>query len=146
MGMLKEFRSFIMKGNVLDLAVAVVIGAAFKSVVTSFVKDVLMPPIGLFLGDTDFSNLKLVLKQGSEAIMSGGEVIQLAVSEVAISYGMFTNTIIDFLIIAFVIFMIIRGYNKLQRKKEEAPAPPPEPSKEEVLLTEIRDILKELNK
>ncbi len=143
MGIYKEFKSFIMKGNVLDLAVAVVIGAAFKAVITSFVKDVLMPPIGMFLGGTDFSNLKLVLKSGSEAVMSGSEVVQPAVSEVAISYGVFTNTLIDFIIISFVIFMIIKVYNKTQKKKEEAPAAPPAPSNEEVLLGEIRDILKE---
>jgi large conductance mechanosensitive channel len=143
MGMLKEFKGFIMKGNVLDLAVAVVIGAAFKAVITSFVKDVLMPPIGLLLGDTDFSNLKVILKEGTEAVVQGEQVVTPAVQEVAVSYGAFTNTVIDFIIIAFVIFMIVKGYNKSQKKKEEAPKAPPAPTNEEVLLSEIRDILKE---
>lgn len=143
MKLLKEFKAFIMKGNVLDLAVAVIIATAFKTIVTSFVKDVLMPPIGLLLGGTDFSELKVVLKEGSEAVMNGDQVVTPAVSEVAISYGLWVNTVIDFIIIAFAIFIIIKAYNKTQKKKEEAPAPPPEPSKEEVLLGEIRDLLKE---
>lgn len=145
MGMMKDFKAFIMKGSVLDLAVAVIIAGAFKAIVTSFVKDVLMPPIGLLMGGVDFANLKIVLKEGSTAVMNGDQVVHAAVSEVAISYGVFINTIIDFVIIGFVIFMIIRAYNKSQKKKEEAPAAPPAPSKEEVLLGEIRDILKEKN-
>ena len=132
MGMLKEFKGFIMKGNVLDLAVAVIIGAAFGKVITSFVNDVLMPPIGMLLGDVDFSELSIVLK---EAV---GET-----AAVTLNYGAFINTVIDFVIIGFVIFMVIKGYNKTQKKKEEAPAAPAAPSKEEVLLAEIRDILKE---
>jgi len=140
---MKEFKAFIMKGSVLDLAVAVIIAGAFKAIVTSFVKDVLMPPIGLLMGGADFADLKVVLKEGSAAIMNGDQIVTAAVSEVAISYGVFINTIIDFIIIGFAIFMIIRAYNKSQKKKEEAPAAPPAPSKEEVLLGEIRDILKE---
>jgi len=132
-----------MKGNVLDLAVAVIIAGAFKSIVTSFVNDVLMPPIGLLLGGVDFSDLKIVLKAGSDAVMNGDQVVTPAVTEVAVSYGLWINTIIDFLIIAFAIFIIIKAYNKTQKKKEEAPAPPPEPGKEEILLSEIRDLLKE---
>jgi len=132
-----------MKGNVLDLAVAVIIATAFKSIVTSFVKDVLMPPIGMLLGGVDFADLKVILKEGSEAVMSGDQVVTPAVSEVAISYGLWINTIIDFIIIAFAIFIIIKAYNNTQKKEEEAPAPPPAPSTEEVLLTEIRDLLKE---
>lgn len=143
MKLMKEFKAFILKGNVLDLAVAVIIAGAFKAIVTSFVKDVLMPPIGLLLGGVDFSNLKIILKEGADAVMNGDQVVSAAVSEVAISYGVFINTIIDFIIIGFAIFMIIKAYNKSQKKKEEAPAAPPAPSKEEVLLTEIRDILKE---
>lgn len=143
MKLLKEFKAFILKGNVLDLAVAVIIAGAFKAIVTSFVKDVLMPPIGLLLGGVDFADLKVILKEGSEAVMNGDQVVTAAVNEVAISYGVFINTIIDFVIIGFAIFMIIKAYNKTQKKKEEAPAAPPAPSKEEVLLTEIRDILKE---
>lgn len=145
MKLLKEFKAFILKGNVLDLAVAVIIAGAFKAIVTSFVKDVLMPPIGLLLGGVDFADLKVILKAGSEAVMNGDQVVTAAVSEVAISYGVFINTVIDFIIIGFAIFMIIKAYTKTQKKEEAAPAAPPEPSKEEVLLSEIRDILKEKN-
>ncbi len=141
--MLKEFKSFAMKGNVLDLAVAVIIGGAFGKIVTSFVNDVIMPPIGLLLGNTDFSNLKAILKRGSEAVMEGDTVVTPAVTEVSIRYGSFINTVLDFLIVAMAIFLVIKAYNKLKKKEEAAPAPPPEPSKEEVLLEEIRDILKE---
>lgn len=130
--MLKEFKGFIMKGNVLDLAVAVIIGAAFGKIITSFVNDILMPPIGLLLGNVDFSDLSVVLK---EAV---GET-----PAVTLKYGVFINTVIDFLIIGFAIFLVLKAYNKTQKKKEEAPKAPPAPSKEEVLLTEIRDILKE---
>ena len=145
MKLMKEFKAFIMKGSVLDLAVAVIIAGAFKAIVTSFVKDVLMPPIGLLMGGVYFADLKVILKEGSDAVMNGDQVVNAAVSEVAISYGVFVNTIIDFVIIGFAIFMIVRAYNKSQKKKEEAPAAPPAPSKEEVLLGEIRDILKEKN-
>ncbi len=133
--MLKEFKNFAMKGNVLDLAVAVIIGGAFGKIVSSFVNDVLMPPIGLLMGNTDFSDLKLVLKEGTDAV-----------APVTLNYGVFINTVIDFLIVAFAIFMVIKAFNKIQKKKAEAPAPPPPPpvpSKEETLLAEIRDILKE---
>lgn len=143
MGMMKEFKSFAMKGNVLDLAVAVIIGGAFGKIITSFVNDVLMPPIGLLLGNTDFSNLRLILKPGVEAVMSGDEVVAAAITEVAIKYGAFVNTVLDFIIVAFSIFMVIKAYNNIKKKEEAAPAAPPAPSKEEVLLAEIRDILKE---
>ena len=129
--MLKEFRTFIMKGNILDLAVAVIIGAAFKSIVTSFVNDILMPPIGMALGGVNFSDIVITLKE--------------AVGEdpaVTMNLGVFIQAIVDFLIVACVIFMIIRAYNKTQKKEEEAPAEPPAPSNEEVLLAEIRDLLK----
>jgi len=129
--MLKEFKAFVMKGNILDLAVAVIIGAAFKAIVTSFVKDIIMPPIGMALGGVDFKDLVYVLQEATEEAAA-----------VTINYGIFVQTIIDFLIIAFVIFMVIKGYNKMQKKKEEEPAPPPAPSNEEVLLGEIRDLLK----
>lgn len=129
--MLKEFKEFIMKGNILDLAVAVIIGAAFKTIVTSFVNDILMPPIGMALGGVDFTDLKFILIASSEGT-----------DAVSINYGVFIQTIIDFLIIAFVIFMVIKGYNAMQKKKEEAPAEPPAPSNEELLLGEIRDLLK----
>lgn len=137
--MIKEFRDFIMRGNVLDLAVAVIIGAAFGKIVTSLVNDVIMPAVGLVLGGVNFSDLQVVLK---EAVMEGEEVIQEAV---AIKYGVFIQTVVDFLLVALVIFLIIKAYNKTQKKEEEAPAPPPAPSAEETLLTEIRDILKSQN-
>ena len=135
--MLKEFKEFIMKGNVLDLAVAVIIAGAFGLIVSSFTKDVLMPPIGLAMGGVDFSELEMVLQP--EVLDAAGEVTQ---AKVAIRYGNFIQTIIDFLIIAFVIFMIVRTYNKMTAEEvEEAPAPPPGPSAED-LLTEIRDLLR----
>lgn len=135
--MIKEFKAFIMKGNVLDLAVAVIIAGAFGAIVKSLVNDVIMPPIGLLLGGVDFNDIKYVL---SEAVVDAEGTVTTA--EVAIRYGTFLNTILTFLIVAFAIFMIIKGYNKTQKKKEEEPAAPPEPSKEEVLLTEIRDALR----
>ena len=136
MGMIKEFKDFAMRGNVVDMAVGIVIGGAFGKIVSSFVADVLMPPIGILLGGTDFSSLSLTLQ---EAIVEGGEVVKEAVS---INYGAFINTVIDFIIIAFAIFMVIKGMNAAKKKEEEAPPAPPEPSKEEVLLTEIRDLLR----
>lgn len=145
MGMLKEFKSFAMKGNVLDLAVAVIIGGAFGKIVTSFVNDVIMPPIGLLLGNTDFSNLRVILKRGTEVVMDGDTIVTPAIAEVSIRYGAFVNTVLDFLIVAFAIFMVVKAYNRLKKKEEAAPAAPPAPSKEEVLLAEIRDILKEKN-
>ena len=131
MSVLKDFRSFAMRGNVVDLAVAVIIGGAFGKIVASFVNDILMPPLGLLLGNVDFKDLKAVLKEGSEGVAA-----------VTWNYGMFIQNIIDFLIIAFVIFMMVRAITNLQRQKVEEPAPPPEPTNEEKLLTEIRDLLK----
>jgi large conductance mechanosensitive channel len=136
--MWKEFKAFIMRGNVLDLAVAVIIAGAFGAIVSSFTKDILMPPIGLALGDMDFTQLKYVLKEATLA--ADGTVTK---PEVAIAYGMFIKYIIDFLIIAFVLFLIVRAYTKTQEKKqkEEAAAAPAGPTDTE-LLTEIRDLLK----
>jgi len=133
MGMLTEFKNFAMKGNVVDMAVGVVIGAAFGKIVTSFTNDVLMPPIGLLLGGVDFSQLKIPL---ADAV---GET-----PAVTINYGVFLNVILDFLIIAFAIFLVVKAMNAAMNatKKQEAAAPPPAPSKEEVLLTEIRDALR----
>ncbi len=133
MSLIKEFKDFVMRGNVLDLATAVIIGGAFGKIVSSFVADVLMPPLGLLLGKIDFKDLKVVLQAAS------GDI-----PEVAIRYGMFIQNIFDFLIVAFSIFMVINAYNNLNKKKEETPAPtaPPEPSNEEKLLAEIRDLLK----
>lgn len=140
--MWKEFKAFIMKGNVLELAVAVIIAGAFGTVVKSFTNDVIMPPIGLALGGVDFSDLAITLQ---EAVTNGdGETITDAVQ---VKYGAFIQTIIDFLIIAFVIFMVVRTYNKMTEEKEveaAAPAPPPGPTEKD-LLGEIRDLLKKEN-
>ena len=131
MGMLKEFKEFAMKGNVVDLAIAVIIGGAFGKIVTSFVNDIIMPPIGLLLGGVDFGDLKLQL------IEAVGEV-----PAVTLNYGAWINTVIDFLIVALVIFLVIKALSTLKKKEAEAPAPaPPAPTKEETLLTEIRDLL-----
>ncbi|MEM6638321.1 MAG: large-conductance mechanosensitive channel protein MscL [Pseudomonadota bacterium] len=131
MGMASEFKDFAMRGNVVDMAVGIVIGGAFGKIVSSFVKDVLMPPIGLALGGVDFSQLAVTLK---EAV---GET-----AAVTLNYGVFIQTVVDFIIIAFAIFMVVKAMNSMKKKEEEAPAKPPEPSKEEVLLTEIRDALR----
>lgn len=132
MSMVQEFKKFAMRGNVVDMAVGIIIGAAFGKIVSSFVADVIMPPLGLLLGGVDFKDLAIVLK---EAVGDTPAVV--------IAYGQFIQTIVDFLIIAFAIFMAIKVMNSLKSKEEEAPAAPPAPSKEEVLLTEIRDILKQ---
>ena len=137
--MIKEFKQFISKGNVVEMAVGLIMAVYFGAIVKSLVDHIIMPPIGLLLGNVDFSSLKIVLQ---EATMNG----DVEVPEVAISYGLFINTIITFLIVAVAIFLVVKGYNKLKdnmkKKEEEAPAAPPAPSKEEVLLTEIRDLLK----
>jgi large conductance mechanosensitive channel len=137
--MIKEFRDFIMRGNVLDLAVAVIIGAAFGAIVTSLVNDVIMPPIGLLLGAVDFSGLFLDLSGQGHATLAAAE----AASAPVIRYGVFLNTVINFLIVAFAIFMVIKAANAMQKKQEAAPAAPPAPTAEEKLLVEIRDLLKE---
>ncbi len=135
--MWKEFKAFIMRGNVLDLAVAVIIAGAFGAIVSSFTKDILMPPIGLALGDMDFTQLKYVMKEA--VVGADGTVTK---PEVAIAYGMFIKYIIDFLIIAFVLFLIVKAYAKTQKKKEEEkPAAPAGPTDNELLM-EIRDLLK----
>lgn len=134
MGFIKDFKDFAMRGNVIDLAVAVVIGGAFGKIVTSFVNDILMPPLGLLLGNVDFKDLKLILKDGAEGV-----------APVTWNYGMFIQNTIDFLIIAFAIFMVVRTIARMQQLKAKEPEPepaPPEPSNEEKLLTEIRDLLK----
>jgi large conductance mechanosensitive channel len=131
MSMIKEFKAFAMRGNVLDLAIGIIIGAAFGKIVSSLVNDVIMPPIGVILGGVDFSKFSFVLKEAEGSA-----------SAVLINYGVFINTVVDFLIVAFVIFMIIRSINSMKKKEEAKPAAPPPPTKEEVLLTEIRDLLK----
>ena len=132
MAIIKEFKEFAMRGNVVDLAVGVIIGAAFGKIVTSLVNDVIMPPIGYLTGGIDFKNLKIVIKPADTANK---------VSEVAITYGNFINTVIEFLIIAFCIFMVVKAINSLKKPEEAAPAAEPAPTKEEVLLTQIRDLL-----
>ena len=129
MSMMSEFKSFAMRGNVVDMAVGIVIGGAFGKIVSSFVADVLMPPIGLLLGNVDFSDLAVTLMAASD----GAEAVM-------VRYGVFIQTVIDFLIIAFAIFMVVKAMNTVTKKEEEAP--PPGPSKEEVLLTEIRDAIR----
>ena len=130
-----ELKQFLLRGNVMDMAVGIVIGAAFGKVVTSFVNDILMPPIALLLGNTKFDQLKLVLR---EAVVSGDQVAKEAITW---NYGAFIQTAIDFLIVGTAIFFVIKAMNRLSRKKPEAPAAPPSPSKEEQLLTELRDLL-----
>jgi len=129
--MLKEFKTFVLRGNVVDLAVAVVIGGAFGKIVTSLVNDLIMPLIGLILGGVSFANLKYVITPASEGV-----------EEAAIRYGAFIQSVVDFVIIAFAIFMVIKLINRFKKKQEEAPAAPPEPPRQEVLLEEIRDLLK----
>ena len=131
MGMIQEFKEFAVKGNVVDMAVGIIIGAAFGKIVSSFVGDVIMPPIGVLLGGVDFTNLALTVKQAA------GDT-----PAVVIGYGKFIQTVVDFTIIAFAIFIAVKAINLLKRKEEAAPQPAPEPSAQEVLLTEIRDLLK----
>ena len=138
MSFIQDFKAFALKGNVVDMAVGVIIGGAFGKIVTSIVNNIIMPPIGVITGGVDFTDLKLVIK---EAEKSCDEVISEAVT---LNYGQFIQDVVDFLIIAFCIFLMVKGIAALSRKKEEpaAPAPAPEPSAEEKLLTEIRDLLK----
>ena len=125
--MLKEFKAFAMKGNVVDMAVGIIIGAAFGKIIASLVADVIMPPIGMLMGGVDFSDLAFALGQG-EGVAS-------------VNYGLFINTVVNFLIVAFAIFMLVKGMNSMKKKEEEKPAEPAKPSAEEALLTEIRDLL-----
>ena len=131
MKMLDEFKAFAIKGNMIDMAVGIVIGGAFGKIVSSIVNDILMPPIGLLLGGVNFTDLKVVMKAATETVPA-----------VTWNYGSFIQALVDFLIIAFAIFMLIKGINSMKKKEEAAPAPPPAPSKQETLLTEIRDLLK----
>jgi len=131
MKMLQEFKQFAMRGNVIDMAIGIIIGAAFGKIVSSVVADVIMPPIGMLLGGMDFSNLSITLKEATESTPA-----------VLLKYGVFIKTIIDFIIIAFAIFMLIKGINSLKKKEEEKPSAPPAPTKSELLLAEIRDELR----
>ncbi|MGD9653130.1 MAG: large-conductance mechanosensitive channel protein MscL [Candidatus Dadabacteria bacterium] len=140
--MFKEFREFAIKGNVVDMAVGIIIGAAFGTIVQSLVNDVIMPPIGLALGNVDFSNLFAVLKEGVPPGPYAALADAQAAGAVTINYGLFINTVISFVIVAFAVFILVKNINRLKRQQEEAPPAPPEPSNEEKLLTEIRDILR----
>lgn len=130
MGMMQEFKTFAMRGNVVDMAVGIIIGGAFGKIVSSFVADVIMPPIGILIGGVNFASLAIVIKEAA------GEA-----AAVTINYGKFVQSIVDFVIVAFAIFMVIKGMNSLKKKEEAQPAAPPPPSKQETLLTEIRDAL-----
>ncbi|BBP81359.1 MULTISPECIES: large-conductance mechanosensitive channel protein MscL [Pseudomonas] len=131
MSLLNEFKAFAVKGNVVDMAVGIIVGAAFGKIVSSFVGDVIMPPIGLLIGGVDFTDLAITLKAA-----------QGDVPAVVLSYGKFIQTVLDFIIVAFAIFMGVKAINKLKREEAVAPSVPPAPTPEEVLLTEIRDLLK----
>ncbi len=136
--MLKEFKAFAMRGNVLDMAVGIIIGGAFGKIVSSLVKDVVMPPIGLLLGNVDFSQLFLNLGDGSYQTLAEAQ----EAGAPTLNYGMFIQSIVDFIIVAFAIFMMIKAFNSAKKKEEEKPKAPPTPPKQEVLLTEIRDLMK----
>lgn len=131
MGMLQEFKSFAIKGNMIDMAVGIIIGAAFGKIVSSLVKDVIMPAVGVMVGGVDFSDLAITLQEAKEGVAA-----------VSIKYGAFIQTIIDFLIVAMAIFVAVKVINSMKKKEEEKPSEPPKPSNEEVLLGEIRDLLK----
>jgi large conductance mechanosensitive channel len=135
MKLVKEFKQFVIRGNVIDMAVGIIIGVAFGKIISSLVNDVLMPPLGVLIGGVDFTDLKITLKPGS--MNEAGDAIQA----VTLNYGNFVQSTIDFLIIAFIVFMMIKAMNSMKRKEEAAPAPPA-PTKEEILLGEIRDLLK----
>lgn len=137
MSVVKEFKEFAMRGNVVDLAVGVIIGAAFGKIVSSFVGDVIMPVLGLIIGGVNFTDIKILLK---DAILAAdGAIVKPAVT---LNIGNFIQVIFDFMIIAFAIFLAVKGINRMSKKKEEAPAAPPAPTKDQELLTEIRDLLK----
>ena len=140
--MLKEFRDFAVKGNMVDLAVGLILGAAFGAIVTSLVKDIIMPPIGMLLGNIDFKNMMYVLKEGTSPGPYATPDAAAAAKAITINYGVFINLVLDFIVVAFVIFFLVRGMNRMKKKQIEEPAEAPKPSNEEILLTEIRDILK----
>lgn len=139
---MKEFKKFISRGNVVDMAVGLILATYFGAIIKSLVNDIIMPPIGQFLGGVDFSDMKYIIQPESEGSLNESD----SVAEIAIYYGQFINTIITFIIVAFAIFMLVKLYNKMKEKMEkkeaEEPSTPPVPTKEEILLTEIRDLLK----
>jgi large conductance mechanosensitive channel len=140
MSFIKEFKEFAIKGNLVDLAIAVVMGTAFGKVVSAFIDGMVMPAIGMLTGGTDFNDMKLVLKQGADAVKNADGTTVEAIPEVAVKYGSFITVAIEFLVVALVVFMIIKAINKM--KKAEEAAPPPPPSSTDTLLMEIRDSLK----
>ena len=143
MSMIKEFKEFAMRGNVVDMAVGVVIGGAFGKITTSMVNDIIMPPIGLAMSGINFADLKLTIKEGAAATLdASGKVLTEAIPAVTLNYGAFINTVIDFTIVAFALFIVIKAMNKLKKKEAAAPAAPAAPPADVVLLTEIRDLLK----
>jgi large conductance mechanosensitive channel len=142
MGFFKEFKQFALRGNVVDMAVGIIIGAAFGKIVSSLVNDVIMPPIGMLLGGVNFTDFKVVIKDAIPATVDAAGNAVPEIAAVTLNYGSFIQVIIDFLIIALAIFMMIKVMNNLKKKEEAIPPPPPAPSKEETLLAEIRDILK----
>lgn len=137
MSFLQEFKTFAMRGNVVDMAVGIIIGGAFGKIVSSIVSDIIMPPVGLLIGGVKFQNLKIVLKHAQTDVATGK-----VTDAVSINYGNFISTALDFIIVAFAIFLIVKLINSMKKKEEAKPTPPPAPTKEEVLLTEIRDLLK----
>ena len=143
MGFFTDFKAFLMKGEIVNLATAVIVGGAFGKIVTSFTNDVLMPPIGLLLGRVDFKNLKLILQDGVPPVIENGVQKTPAIAEVTLNYGAFIQTIFDFVIIGFCIFIVLKAYEKAQQKikKDDEPKPVSGPTQEQ-LLTEIRDLLK----
>lgn len=145
MGFFKEFRDFAMRGNVVDLAVGFILGGAFNAIVSSMVKDIMMPPLGWVMGGVDFSDKKMILQaaapEKTEVVDGTTTVIAKALPEVSLNYGLFINAIIQFIIMAFALFILIKAMNQLKKKEAAAPAPPPGPTREEALLTEIRDLL-----
>jgi large conductance mechanosensitive channel len=140
--MFKEFKEFALRGNVLDMAVGIIIGAAFGSIVTSLVSDIIMPPLGLVLGNIDFSDLFVLLKHGATPGPYSTLAEAQAAGAVTLNYGMFANRVISFLIIAFSVFLLVKGMNQLRRKQEQAPPEPPKPREEVVLLKAILQTLK----
>ena len=136
--MWQEFRTFVMRGNVIDLAVGIILGAAFTTIVNSLVNDIIMPPLGMLIGGIDFSNFLVTLKGGSHPTLEAAK----AAGAVTINYGLFINAIIKFIIVAFAIFILVKQINRLKREEPAQPAAPAEPPRQEVLLAEIRDILK----
>lgn len=141
--MLQEFKKFAVKGNMIDMAIGIIIGAAFSTIVSSLVDDILMPPLGLVLGGVDFSDLFVVLKAGTAAGPYPTVEAASEVGAVTWNIGLFVNAVIKFLIVAFALFMVVKSINKLRHKEAEAPAKPAAPPRNEVLLAEIRDLLKE---